>query len=279
NFDELMRDLIRLQTGIDTKVLNDFAADRRRRSAAPLPGGSRGWPVLRLNALPVLQTPSVCRRIVCGVGGYSEVRGAIEAAKVDVLVARTKVGVLGFGADADMRAAFDPYGITDFDLHTIETKRLRYESGERGLLRGALTRAIIRHRGLKTTRRGSVDLLAPSDSQHASWAELREQVGALTGIVKGILELRWHEGIGIRLEWADDRLWLLIEPRTVFDGITDENKAAAADFARERTVKRYNRQLNGLVAFWAKQLAGDGSDLRTLGIGDGVDAVFRLSAD
>ncbi len=36
----------------------------------------------------------------------------------------------------------------------------------------------------------------------------------------------WREGIGIRLDWADDRLWILIEPRTVFDGITDENRGA-----------------------------------------------------
>jgi hypothetical protein len=177
NFDETMRDLTRLQTSIDTNVLSDFAVERRRRSAAPLPQGNRGWPVLRLNAIPVLQTPSVCRRVVCSVGGYSDARKAVESAKVDILVARTRVGVLAFGADGDVRSAFNAYGITDFDLHTIETKRLRYESGERGLLRDALTRAILCHRGLKIIRRGSTDLLAPSDPQNIAWEILRKQVG------------------------------------------------------------------------------------------------------
>jgi hypothetical protein len=78
---------------------------------------------------------------------------------------------------------------------------------------------------------------------------------------------------------ADDRLWLLVEPRTVFQGITESNKAVAADFARERSVRRYNRQLNDLIAFWAVFLAGDGEELRALGIADGVDATFRLSSD
>ena len=91
--------------------------------------------------------------------------------------------------------------------------------------------------------------------------------------------MQWREGVGTRLDWAGDRLWLLVEPRTVFTGITADNKAIAAGFARERTVKRYNRQLNDLIAFWAKVLAGDGSELRALGIGDGVDAAFRLSGD
>ena len=80
--------------------------------------------MVRLNALPVVQTPSVCRRVVCQVGGYAEVRDAVEQAGVDVLVARTRAGVLAFGADADVRVRFRGARITDFDLHTIETKRL-----------------------------------------------------------------------------------------------------------------------------------------------------------
>ncbi len=279
NFDEAMSDLMRSTSGLDTTVLDSFAAQRRRWTAAPAPGGHGGWPVVRLNALPVVRTPTVCRRVVCQIGGYTEARKAVEDAKVDVLVARTRGGVLAYGADSAVRAAFEAYGITEFDLHTIETKRLRYESGERGLLRDALTRAIGRSRSLKVTRRRSVDLLAPSDPRDSAWEPLRRLVGALSGAVSGSPQLQWHEGIGIRLDWAHDRLWLLIEPRTIFEGLTDGTKAVAADFARERTVKRYNRQLNDLVAFWAATLAGDGDDLHALGVGDGVDAVFGLSGD
>jgi hypothetical protein len=250
NFDETLRDLVRLISGIDTKALDTFAAERPRRSGAPRPSGGRGWPVVRLNALPVIHTPSVCRLVICRIGGYGEVRNAVEQAGVDVLVARTQAGVLAYGADSDVRAAFEPYGITDFDLHTLETKRLRYESGERGLLRDALTRAIARQRGLDHhLRRRSTDLLAPADPREPPWAPLRRLVGSLGGTVKNHPELRWHEGIGTRLDWANDRLWLLIEPRTVFDGVTDDNRVAAAAFARERTVKRYNRELNDLIAF------------------------------
>ena len=132
---------------------------------------------MRLNALLVVQTPSVCRRVVCQVGGYAEARDAVEQAGVDVLVARMQAGVLAFGADADVRTAFEAHGITDFDLHTIETKRLRYESGERGLLREALARAIVRQRGLDLIRRRSTDLLAPTTyrpcpgSRYCAWWE------------------------------------------------------------------------------------------------------------
>jgi hypothetical protein len=65
--------------------------------------------------------------------------------------------VLAYGSDADVRAAFSDFNITDFDLHTIDVPRLRYESAERGLLREALTRALARARHMdvvygRTTR-------------------------------------------------------------------------------------------------------------------------------
>jgi hypothetical protein len=277
NFDESLRDLMRLMIGIDTKVLDTYACNRRRWSSASRPLGSSGWPEVRLNALPVAQSPSVCRQIVCKIGGYNEIREAVMQARVNVLTGRTRAGVLAFGADADLRSAFSPYGIEEFGLHTLEIKRLRYESSERGLLRDALTCAIARERGLYVIHRRSISFFTPVDPQSITWAPLKRLVGTLSGTVNDNRELRWQEGIGTRLDWADDRLWLLVEPRTVFHGVTDTNKAAAADFARERTVKRYNRQLNDLISFWATTLAGDSSELRALGIGDGVDAVFRLS--
>ena len=223
--------------------------------------------------------PNVCRRVVCEIGGHAEAREAVQQAQVRVLVSRVRVGVLAYGRDADVRKAFGAHGITEFDLHAIDSKRLRYESGERGLLREALSLAIARCRHLEHTRRRSADLFRPLDVEDPAWAPLRRLVSPLSGIVEGFADLRWREGIGTRLDWADDRLWLLVEPRIVFDGLTDDNRAAATGFAREKTVKRYNRILNDLVGFWASVLAGTGDELRALDISDGVEAVFTLSAD
>jgi hypothetical protein len=53
-------------------------------------------------------------------------------------------------------------------------------------------------------------------------------------------------------------------------------KSICADFSRERTVKRYNRVLNDIIAFWAGHLSAGQQELRALDIADGVDAVFAL---
>lgn len=276
SFDEVMRDLIRLSAGVDTTQLDGFEGNRKRWTPPPSLQGKRHFPVLRFNALQVAEKPTVCRKVVCDIEGYAAVRDAVRRAGVDILVGRTRAGVLAFGSDVAVRAAFEPHNIQDFDLHTIASDRLYRETGERGLLRDALVRALARERALCVQRKGRADLMAPSVDKDAVWKPLQKIVGVLSGVVPGDPTLTWKEAVAVRLDWAADCLWLLMEPRTMFDGLTHENRALATDFARERTVRRYNRELNNLIAFWADRLSCAGGVLRALGIGDGVDAVFRL---
>lgn len=279
NFDEAFRDLIRLTPGVDTTALDAFAASRSIWTAAPRTSGKADFPVIRFNALEVESTPTVCRRLVCSIGGHAEIAEAVEKAGVEVLATRIRAGVLAFGSDADVRKAFDQFGIKEFDLHPIEVRRLRYESQEQGLLRQALSLALARAHGMDRLRRRSADLLFPTDPTDSRWSELRKLVNAISGKVPDHPEIAWHEGAGIRLDWADDRLWLLVEPRTVMVGVNDSNRAAATDFSRERTVRRYNKQLNDLISFWTSYLAAGGTEVRALGVSTGVDAAFKLGTD
>lgn len=281
NFDETLTDLIRLQQGLDTESLDAYCKDRARRSAAPRPAGRPGWPVVRMNALEVTP-PTVCRRIACAIGGHKEVREALEAAGLNPLAIRRSAGVLAFGRDHDLRRVFEPFTITEFDLHPIETYRLRHDSSERGLLLAALASALVRHRGLRARYTKGTYRLVPNAPASPDWKDLRNLVGPISGTVSGYHGLRWSEGIAARLEWCNDRLWLVFEPRTLFDKVPDELFMSTpglgevmADFVRERQVKRYNSTLNELIDFWSKKLAGD--QLSALGAGE-VDAVFTLKA-
>ena len=276
NFDETMCDLIRLTDGLETTVLQNFAKERRRRTRALIRQGRRGWPVVRLNALPIIRSPSTCRLVVCEIGGTADVRRAVAKAGVDVLAVRSRLGVLAFGADSDVRCAFEACDITGFDLYTLEPKARHYESSERGLLHDALIRGIVRHRGMRLTQ-GSRWHLIPKDLQDSKWTPLRALVERLSGTVKDHATLRWYEGIVVRLDSVNDHLWLLFEPKIIFEGLTDQNKIAAADFAREHGIKRYNRELNQLLGFWAKFLAKDEEEMRAFNLGDGIDAIFVLS--
>lgn len=276
NFDETLRDLVRLMPSIDTLKLDEFAAERSVFSPPPSVTGSCSYPVIRLNGLEVQVSPTVCRRVECDIGGPKEVSEAISRAGVHVLATRSSRGVLAFGSDDDVRAALADTSIKEFDLHEIETRRLRYDSQERGLLKQALSQALAREHGLILERRRGSDVLAPADPTHQKWRPLKRSVGTLAGTVPKNGEISWREGIALRLEWANGKLWLVFEPRTLLDGVTDQNRSVAADFSRERNVRRYNRQLNDLISFWGNLLSSDGRELQALDVSTGVDAVFVL---
>ena len=277
SFDEALRDLVRVGPPSDVTALEEYGKSRKRWSPAPTPSGKKGWPVLRFNALPLVEMPTVCRLVDCDIGNTREVRSAVVAAGVDVLAARAHAGVLAFGSDAAVRTAFEPFSVEKFDLYTLTSRRLVYESSERGLLRDAMARALERDRGLMVVRWSASHLLAPMDPTDSQWARLKKLAGGqVSGTVPGQSELTWREGVGVRLEWASGRLWLVFEPRIVYSGVTEATKATAADFSRERTVRRYNRVLHDLIAFWADHLAGGQQPVRAFGIGDGVDAAFTL---
>ena len=276
NFDEVLRDLMRTSDAQDTDALDAFAQERRVWSAAPVPRGRTGSPIIRLNALPVVEAPTECRRVICRIGGTAEVREAVRRAGVDVIAARTQNGVLAFGSDTDVRAVFAGCDIEAFDTYPLHPDRQRFDSTERGLLKEALTRSLINQGDMVATKHGRTDLLAPRDAMDPRWSDLKQLGGALEGTVSGHPELRWKEGVGIRLDWANDRLWMLFEPRIVFDGMDVSNRAAAAAFARRRTAKRYNQPLNSLLNVWSVHLAHGSTPLRALMVGNGIDAVFRL---
>ncbi len=271
NFDESMRGLANLCDEIDEEALSRVALNRKYWSPAPRSPGRGTWPVLRLNALPVLEAPTHCRRVNCEIGGTAEVRKATAGASV--IAVRSRMGVLAFGSDVEVRRVFDPYGVNEFDLHALDARSRM----QRGLLHDALRAALIRSGGLAAVPENRW-VLVPARPRDARWNPLRKLVKTLDGDLGADDEIRWHEGVSIRLEWSDEGLWLVFNPRTVFEGITDDNKTVAADFARERTVRRYNRELNDLLDFWSRYLGEGQEDLRAFGIRDGVDAAFRIGS-
>jgi NAD-dependent SIR2 family protein deacetylase len=281
-FDELLSDVLLLIQNLPdelTEILNRHAP---RITNAPIPETKGRWPVVRLNALPVVSYPTLCRKVVCEIGGMKEVNDAVTNSGADVIATRRQVGVLAFGRDAEVRKAFDSCNITEFDVHTIEVRRLRYESAELGLMYDAMYRAIDRERPVKLERVGHHYLVAveASRSNEAIFTPLRQATKVLTGKVP-TTQLQWAEAIWIKLEYRLDRLWLLIEPTIWVERIEDDALfSQTREFIRERLAGRYNPKWNELIEAWAHIITNgeQESEIRAFGIGDGVDAAFSISA-
>lgn len=201
-FDETLGDILHQVPDIPDELMEALRSTRPRLSDAPIPRRGNGWPVARTNAVPVVSSPIVCRRIECNIGGAQEVEEAVAKANASVIATRRNVGVLAFGSDAEVRSVFEPFGITMFDLYSIEPKRLRYDSVERRLISEALLRAICRVRPLIGERKKSARFLTvdPAREHGVEFSGLRRLTETISGAVPGVA-LQWREAAEIRLEW------------------------------------------------------------------------------
>ena len=279
--DELLGDILKQLTQIPAEL--QVILDRRasRLTDVPVEPPGEDWPVIRTNALPLTSWPTTCRRIVCDIGGTKQVREALKSRCARAIAVRTRAGVIAFGSDPELRKAFDPFRIEEFDCHAIEPKRLRFESAELGLLRDTFALAVEASGPFRVQRSRSSYLLIsdfsrPSDGDTAA---LRRCVGSLNGTIPQT-DLYWCEALRLKLEYYLGRLWLLLEPTIHFaDPRTEQEKYAAADFVRERLAVRYNRQWNSILEAWISIIIGNGDErqLSAFGISDGIDASFTVA--
>jgi hypothetical protein len=280
-FDELMGDLLHLEQTLPDEIAAKLEQARPRRvSDAPLPKSGGTFPVIRMNAFPVVEWPSTCRLVACKIGGTSEVRQVVADANADLIVGRRNTGVIAFGSDSEIRRAFRHNEISRLDLHVIEGRRLRYDSAEHGLLYEALTRAIERELPLISVRHGPSRRLVvdPKRADDSRLQSLRLAAGRVSGNVAGT-ELTWCEAAEIRLEYRLDGLWLLLDPTIAVLRVTDQPlPEQAKEFIRERQATRYNKKANDLIDAWRDVIFGGDQEivLRAFGLSDGVDAAFKL---
>lgn len=267
-FDELMADLFLPHQEALPAVRELLKAQRERRRAVMPVYGGKNWPVLRTNALEVTKYPSSCTVFQAEIGGAREVKEAAADHRARVAAGRRQVGIIAFGNRADLLSVFGAHKPREFEPYPIESRRLFYEDSiELGLFYDVVCQALSNQSGLRRSKNHkgrilylpALDLLNPGE---------RGKFKALN-----IVPVRKpkpngptiHEAIGVSLEYCDQRLWLLLQPRLMIttDGVTPYAAEDRSEIGREDLVRRYNRQASSLLNAWIDFLkARCGSPIR-----------------
>ena len=142
-FDELMGDLAQQVDDLPPDLLGTLNKMRSKVSNVALPAPGTGWPVVRMNAVPILSWPKECRKFDAQIGGAKELRELLQATSADLVAVRSQYGVLAFGTDAEVRRVFAAHQPENLDLHSIEAGRLWRETNELNLLRNALVHGLL----------------------------------------------------------------------------------------------------------------------------------------
>lgn len=281
-FDELGGDLLvlyDLPVPIDEKLKQ--ARGSRPHVPAPILVRDGTYPLIRFNALP-LDVPTQCRFVVCTIGGAAEVQAAVAAAGKQVIAGRRAQGILAFGRDDDVRETFEAFGITAFDIFPIADQRLRFDSGELGLIYDGITLALSRHLPLRESEPTGRSHMLVLDPQRGGEDIYRPLSEAVNGPVAGTIpktSLPWAEGMVVHIERRLDRNWLCLEPVVTAPRSDDPAvEALRTEFLRERRARRYNVVATGILDAWVMLLTQgrEAVEYSAFGCTDGVDAVYGI---
>lgn len=244
------------------------------------------FPVLRFNALPVVELPS--RVITANVRiENKDLRIALKEHRARVDAVSNGNEIVALGSDTDMRRAVDSaLGSVVFGIRAADPQN---DTVVRGLFFRALVRALTNDRPFRPHFRDGGHELYLSDPAQIRNDELRQRVlaslvpfrGAYGSDLYGTLSKydgrRYAEGVRLNFERRLDTWWLLFEPFTWVEPPRERVRPdPVAPWLRERWFRRRNKEWSQMVAVWASVLApstptsvwawpGDGSTRFVLG--------------
>lgn len=258
----------------------DYLQAQPRAVDSALPQLDRGsLPALRMNALPVLETPRRALRVALrSVPDRSDMRrslgdlswrGAAVASGRQVL-ALGSAEVLGKALDIDGTVAECDIDPSAQGAPTPE-RALIYEALARGLARDLPVQARIRDSGHRLIVTPEKPDRPDSSRQAEARALLANAYGeSLTrqcppGLGRGRdgHPRRFAESVELTLEWRLGVLWLLFVPPTWVSALPREDRPKrpqgdpASAWRKERWVNRRNERWAAIIDAWAKAIAPD----------------------
>lgn len=259
----LWRNLEERPEGLDKKVRK--AEFTEVNIPLSLPG--RAKPIVRMNALPVLSSPSKCHELKFQkLKSWKELREGQKRVPGSVIVTRWEK-TLCWGLEADIKKAFPD------DLRSIEPVELPGNLSEprylqiKGLVEEALCKALARGKPVipRSTRTGTFLIANALANDQSALQPLLDITGSIAGNVPGVFspvtdehphseQVRWSEAVQVSLDVRDGNFWILLNPDIWI--WPQRARRVSTDFLDRRRGNRFNPKFNTLLDAWIKLILG-----------------------
>lgn len=253
----------------------------------PVPAPGHAFPLLRTNALPIMDLPTTCGRVSCSPAiaweGLREAQGeAIPASAIAI-----DTDVLFWGIRDEVEGFLRQATILESSTKSLDDPIAAIEGSTvlKGLYEHALACALIADKPLVLRKRHREFVAVASnrreDAEKLAALALAIGGGRFRAPIAGTVpqsDLRWAEAVSIRLDIREKRPYLLLNPMTWIMPISAREDAT--EFMRAREIKRYNNISDAILDAWVRILLGDGKgeDVTVTAFeGRGVEASFVIN--
>jgi hypothetical protein len=232
----------------------------------PLAPPGTALPIIRMNALPVSQLPTMCLELSFTTSKEWSDLHAAEAKAAGKIVCTKGRSVLAWGSEALLRHSFggDLQSLTPVSIER-ELQDLQNNLHLKGFVERGIGLALMRGKPLlfRTWRGGSVLIIDKTHPAPDLTKELKQCVGELYGRVPNLTapatdehpkseEVWWAEAVKLDLEVIDDKFFLLLKP--VVWIWPKRARILATDFLDKRGGGRFNKPADALLSAWVHLL-------------------------
>ncbi len=263
------------------------ALDAKVKTAAadviniPLPVPGKSYPILRMNALPVIVQPQHCGCIdLTDSITFSLIKEKIREEAPHAIITYTNK-VMFWGDTQEVYKVLPNDSNTT--VHSFKFENVPKSVSESSFIKSfyeeGIAKALCWDKPLFLRRKGrSYFLVVKHDMANNSlFTPLRnalcfkDKPGYIVGNVQGLNEVTWAEAVLIKLEERNGKLWILLRPDVWIKPLAKRREAI--DFLRKRKLYRYNNKSYDILDAWINILFG------AVGLGKSVTVTCFPDAD
>lgn len=232
----------------------------------PFETGGTGFPIIRLNGLPITGLPQTCALIepIKPMSG-SELKNLLVANKANAAIGKAD-NIYGWGNKDELIKALGndnianivEYQLSD-PVSAVENSTHYHSFFERGLAYALCNGKPLLLRKSNYSFYIVVDWNKTNDALfNPLKAAIIDKYGnnSIAGSVPRTNQVRWAEAAKIKLEYRNGKLWLMINPTIWIDPQIERQNQK--EFTRGKRIRRYNNTTSAILDAWIKILVGDG---------------------
>lgn len=233
----------------------------------PMPAPGAAKPLMRMNALPILDRPRQCLRLeFTAPKSWEDLRAARKRVPGELILTR-KQHLIGWATSGALAKAFpdDPPSTAPVELPEDLSGPDNLQV--KGVIEEALCKSLANGKPLlsRTTYVASYVIANPKKDEDGLLLPLTDLLGAIAGPVSGAFtevteefpearQIRWAEALQVSLDVRDGQNWLVLNP-DIWIWPRSARKMVT-EFTYRKRSDRFNRTFNNLLAAWIQVILG-----------------------
>jgi hypothetical protein len=286
-FDSMLSKIWRQTPGRSQKLEEKVRNLLTRGVKISLPNTGTNYPILRTNALPIISVPTECAMIETKIPlSHIDVKELLLKNKSTSIINRAEK-IIGWGTEEELNKALGKDIVLSISKYQLKNpiELILNNKGYHAFYERAIVISLCQNKPLLFRKdKGfilAVDPMKVNDPSLTPISDaLKDKSGkkwAISGTIPNSIGATWSEGVRVKMECKNSRLYLMLRPTIWLEPQAERQKHI--DFIKTKLRYRYNPTSHNLLSAWIHILFGAISNEIEIGCfkDSNFPSIFRIN--